>query len=83
MALNPLLDIIRSSGSSARAGALAIDQDTALPEQVEVPYPQSDLVGALDSIDLPGDAPQDVAANEAPDEPAPLPTKTFCAPVVT
>jgi hypothetical protein len=73
MALNPLLDIIRSSGSSARAGALAIDQDTALPEQVEVPYPQSDLVGALDSMDLTGDAPQDVAANEAPAEPAPTP----------
>jgi hypothetical protein len=73
MALNPLLDIIRSSGSSARAGALAIDQDTALPEQVEVPYPQSDLVGALDSMDLTEDAPQDVAANEAPAEPAPLP----------
>jgi hypothetical protein len=73
MALNPLLDIIRSSGSSARAGALAIDQDTALPEQVEVPYPQSDLVGALDSMDLTGDAPQDVAANEPPAEPALLP----------
>jgi hypothetical protein len=73
MALNPLLDIIRSSGSSARAGALAIDQDTALPEQVEVPYPQSDLVGALDSMDLTEDAPQDVAANEAPADPAPLP----------
>ena len=73
MALNPLLDIIRSSGSSARAGALAIDQDTALPEQVKVPYPQSDLVGALDSMDLTGDAPQDVAANEPPAEPAPLP----------
>jgi hypothetical protein len=73
MALNPLLDIIRSSGSSARAGALAIDQDTPLPEQGEVPYPQSDLVGALDSMDLTGDAPQDVAANEPPAEPAPPP----------
>ena len=73
MAQNPLLDIIRSSGSSARAGALAIDQDTALPEQVEVPYPQSDLVGALDSMDLTGDTPQDVAASEPPAEPAPMP----------
>ena len=73
MALNPLLDIIRSSGSSARAGALAIDQDTALPEQVEVPYPQSDLVGDLDSMDLTGDTPQDVAASEPPAEPAPMP----------
>ena len=73
MAQNPLLDIIRSSGSSARAGALAIDQDTALPEQVEVPYPQSDLVGDLDSMDLTGDTPQDVAASEPPAEPAPMP----------
>jgi hypothetical protein len=73
MALNPLLDIIRSSGSSARAGALAIDQDTPLPEQVEVPYPQSDVVGALDSMDLTGDSTQDLAVNEPPAEPAPMP----------
>jgi len=73
MALNPLLDIIRSSGSSPRSEALAIANSTPLPEQGEVPYPQSDLVGALDSMDLTGDAPQDVAANEAPAEPAPLP----------
>jgi hypothetical protein len=73
MALNPLLDIIRSSGSSPRSEALAIANSTPLPEQVEVPYPQSDLVGALDSMDLTEDAPQDVAANEAPADPAPLP----------
>jgi hypothetical protein len=73
MAQNPLLDIIRSSGSSPRAEALAIANSTPLPEQQEVPYPQSDLVGALDSMDLTGDAPQDVAANEASAEPAPLP----------
>ena len=73
MAQNPLLDIIRSSGSSPRSEALAIANSTPLPEQGEVPYPQSDLVGALDSMDLTGDAPQDVASSEPPAEPAPTP----------
>ena len=60
MAQNPLLDIIRSSGSSARDGALAIDQATPLPTATPSasPYPESDVVGELDKLDI---ANQDVA----------------------